>query len=520
MLAVKRFPTTGLLFLLGLIYIGPLSPTLAVPARNPSATLTVIGQDPDPLVLELEQLESQISAHAKAVSLEDAISQGLEANPQLLQAFNVIQQYEWQLIAAQRLWYPTLKLINGTPFAGVQWTSFVQNYPTSLTQPPAYNSTGQQSAFQPAAAISWNAIDATRQPNINAASKSLNQQKFLFNVSARNLVLQIQQAYFRVQSNKQLIDSFKQIYTINKLQLSMLEAQKSIGMATVLDVESSRAQLFLQLNQLVGYTRDFIDQTASLAALMALPDGTLAVPSQRAELWGEWNQSEQQTIQQARLQREEILANLAAAEAAKWSAISSIRSYLPTVQLVANASLVSNAGTQTYSYGGANTSQSPTTISNSTASIGLGFTWSIFDGGIQAANAQAAKALARQQSAQAANTELEVMQQVRSSYGQLRSSRIALSSAQQAYRSAELAQQASRARFSAGVGDITSVVQNIQQLSQAAVQVSEATLSYNNALALLYRYSSTWPPTVQSSIELRLKNLRVAPAAMPSTARP
>jgi hypothetical protein len=32
----------------------------------------------------------------------------------------------------------------------------------------------------------------------------------------------------------------------------MLDAQRTIGMTTVLDVEVTRSQLFVQLNQLVG----------------------------------------------------------------------------------------------------------------------------------------------------------------------------------------------------------------------------------------------------------------------------
>ena len=80
--------------------------------------------DPAILVKELARLEAQITNQAKPVTLDEAISTGISTNPQLLQAFSAIQQYEWQLIAAQRQWYPTIQLSNGTPFAGIQWTSF------------------------------------------------------------------------------------------------------------------------------------------------------------------------------------------------------------------------------------------------------------------------------------------------------------------------------------------------------------------------------------------------------------
>lgn len=505
--------------LLGSIELFLGTPTLAA-GHNPATAVSAEVADSALLVKELAQLEEEIAAKARSVSLQEAISTGLRANPQLLQAFSAIQQYEWQLIAAQRQWYPTLQLNNGTPFAGFQWTSFSQNYPqTSPTAPPLYSNNSSLTAFQPGAVINWNVIDPSRQPNINAASESLRQQKLLFDVSARNLILDIQQAYYAVQSTQQLIESYRNIYAINRKQLTMIEAQRSIGMATVLDVEGTRSQLFIQLNKLVAYTRAYIDQTATLAAAMALPDGTLATPSERAAVRGEWSLPLQQTIKQARHQREEILASLAAAKAARWNALAAIRSYWPVFQLVANGSVVANNGVQTYSYGGAS-SQTSTSLVNGTASIGLGFTWSIFDGGIQVANAEAARAQSREQEAQAASSELIAMQQVRSSYGQLTTSRVALSSAQQAYRSAELAHQASRARFAVGVGDITSLVQTIQQMSQAAEQVAEAIQSYNNALGQLYRYSATWPPLSQADVQQRLKQLRVSPTPIPSDARP
>ena len=515
--ALADWLNLGILGLLvGLIDLGMILPVHA--DKKNSRMARSEASDPSLLVKELAQLEAQINKPAMHVTLEEAISTGIRANPQLLQAFGAIQQYEWQLIAAQRQWYPTVQLSNGTPFAGIQWSSFSQNYSsTSPTAPPQYSNSSLLSAFQPGVNISWNAINPTRQPNINAASQSLKQQKFLFDVSTRSLILNIQQSYYALQSSQQLINSFRRIYEINVEQLSMIEAQLSIGMTTVLDVESTRSQLFSQLNQLVGYTQAYIDQSASLAQAMALPEGVLVAPSEPAGLAGNWTMTLQETVNQARRQREEILANLAAAEAARWTGVAAMRSYLPTVQLVGTGSLIANSGNQRNTGSSSNIN---TTIRNGTASIGVGFTWSIFDGGVQAANALASNAQARQQSAQAASTELQAMQEVRSSYGQLLTARIALRSAQQAYHSAQLAQEASRARFAVGVGDITSVVQTIQQLSQASEQVSEAILSYNTALAQLYRYTAIWPPHTQGVVQQRLQNLRSSPVSASMPAQP
>lgn len=473
------------------------------------------------LVAELKELQAEIKAEARSLSLEEAITLGLQRNPELLQAFSAIQQFEWQLIAAQRRWHPTLQLQNGSPFIGSSWQTFVSNnYATpaeQLNQPRRQSLKTRQLVVRPGALASWNVIDPTRQPNINAAASSLQQQKYLFDVSARNLILTIQEAYHALQSSQKLIESFQEIYRINKTQLEILEARKSIGMATVLDVEQTRSQLFAQLNELIDYTHNYITQAVTLAEALALPRGQLAIPSEQAKPQQPWPLPLQDTVTRAVEQREEILASLAAAEAADWAGVSALRSYLPVFSLLAAGDLYGWNG-----YQNVPVSEDPgNSYSRSrqwSTAVGMGFSWSIFDGGIQAANAQAARAQARQQSAQAATTELQVIQQVRSSYGQMRTARVAVNGAREAYRSAQLAQEAAWARFAVGVGDITSVVQTIQQLSQAAQQQAQAVLSYNNAVSQLYRYSATWPGESEQAVEQRIKSMRINPQRVDVTA--
>jgi len=475
--------------------------------------------DPAELVQELEQLQQEISRRARPVSMEEAVALSLQNNPQLTAAFSTIQSFEWQLIAAQRQWYPTAQLSNGNPFVGYSWATFVgNNYGGGRAgfnslQPSGQSATTSRNAqFQPGMTLSWNFIAPTRQPNINAASESLRQQKYLFDVSARNLVLNTQQFYFSIQSSQQLIDSFQQIFAINKQQLQILEARKSIGMVTVLDVQQTKSQLFASLNELVLYTRNYMQQAAQLASDLALPDDALAIPSESARLYGQWLLDLQKTIQQASQNREEVLAFLAAAEASDWKSTAAIRSYLPVFSLQANGAFLGTNG-----YNGIPGSFDPSnssTFRNWNAAAGIGFTWSIFDGGIQAASAQALKAEAREQRSQAAATELQVTQQVRSSYAQMQTARIGVKSAQQAFESAQIAQEASRARFAVGVGDITSVVQTIQQLSTSAIQLSQATLLYNTAIAELYRYSATWPADAETELDQRLQRMRRPTAAV------
>ena len=466
------------------------------------------------IVSELKKLQDEIKSKARPISLAAAVATGLQNNPELIRTYSTIQKFEWELIAVKRQWFPTLQLQNGNPFFGVSWNTYViDNYGASSKQlqeleqsrKQAYKS--EQTVIQPGVIASWNFIDPTRQPNINAAESALAQQKFLFDVSARNLILDIEKTYFSLQSTRQLIYSFQQIYAINKDQLDILEAQKDIGMVTVLELEQTRSQLFSELNQLIFYTRNYINQAADLAQALALPRDQLAIPADIAGLQGKWELPLDDTISVALKQREEILSSLAAAESAEWSAVAAIRSYLPVFSLIASGNL--------YGWNGYESVLVPEDPGRSyernrdwSAAVGIGFNWSIFDGGVQAANSQAARAQSRQQRAQAASTEFQVVKQVRSSYGQMQTALVAVESAEQAYRSAQIAQEASRARFAVGIGDITSVVQTIEQLSRATRQRSEAILGYNNAISELYRYSATWPAETQQELQGRVKLMR------------
>ena len=478
---------------------------------------------PQELLDQLESLQAQIESRAVKVSLQEAVAQGVANNPSLAEQFAQLQGQEWALIQAQRKWNPTFSLRGSNPFVGYNWGTFVANNYAQIkpyqgkdwrqikrATPQQYQAkqAQQQQQFQVgvSAVLQWSFLDATRQPAINSAQSSLEQQKLLFDNAARQLVLSLQQAYFQIQNNKQLIDSFKQIYDINKQQLDMLEARKSIGMVTVAEVEQQRSSLYIQLTQLVAYMRNYISATAQLSQLMALPGDALAVPLEPASPQGSWDKSLDVTVQNALQYREDILAYSAEAEAYRWTGISNMKTYLPVFSLMGTGGFQGNNGyPQTYL--GIDPGRTYYTNRQWTANVGIGFNWQ-FDGGLNAALAQQNFAQSRNALALKAKTEDQVVSEVRSAYGQMQTSAIAIKAARQSYQSAELAQAAARARFEVGVGDITAVVQAINQLSQSSQQIANSILNYNNSIAQLYRYSATWPVTARQEVEERVHSLR------------
>ena len=141
----------------------------------------------------------------------------------------------------------------------------------------------------------------------------------------------------------------------------------------------------------------------------------------------------------------------------------------------------------------------------------VNFRWNIFDGGINAATAQSQMAQSRNSLATKALNQNQAVKEVRSSYGKMKTAKVGIDSARLALQSAELAQVAARTRFEVGVGDITDVVQATTAVSSASQDYSGQILKYNNAVVELYRYSATWPESVQAEVDARINSLRANP---------
>lgn len=496
-------------------------PAFSVPSQEADFGTSDIERQADDLLAKLKQLESKVDASSQKISLNDAIELGIRNSPDLISTFRSIQQYEWQLIAAKRKWYPTLEFENGTPFYGLSATTYIQKYYNSEREtvssdpgsepdtPSTLDDFTTTSTFQPGMSFTWSFIDPTRQPDINAASEALRQQKLLFDVSARNLILDIQTAYYSLQSTRQLIREFSKIYDINRRQLEIIRARYNIRQVTVLDLAQTQTQLFNQLNQLIAYTKKYISESAQLTKLLGMPSDTLVLPDEDARLYQDWTLPLVDTIERAAELREETLASLAAAESAQWSGLSKMNAYLPVFQVVGYGSLELQSGVINGIPGlnDYNTEQE-SLLKYWDGAIGLGFSWLLFDGGIEAADAKSSYAEAEQERSLAQSKRLQSIEQVRSSYGAYRTSSVAVDAARLAYKSALKAQEAARARFEIGLGDMTTIVQTIEQLGTSSQQLSEAILAYNTSVAQLYRYSATWPGGSDQLVRQQEKQLR------------
>lgn len=470
---------------------------------------------PIPLAAELLQSLSQLRAQLRDRSvrsdLTGAIEQSLLHNPQLAESYSRIQQAQWELVAVRRQWYPTLNAAAGGPAGGL-WgygTTSSRVSEASDTLALQRDVTINQQRVSPILNLGWTFFDLSRGSDINAAGESLRSQELLFNVAARNLVLQTQLAYFNLQEQEQLIASYEENLSATTSQVNEIEALFNAGNASIADVEQIRTQQYQTLSLLISTYLSLIDASASLAKLMALPPGQLVLPKDRLDLYGQWNLPLDATIQQAQSLREEIQSSLAQASSAGWRANALLQSYWPRLSLGAIGSYGYNElANNTLDRQTSSSSSITTRTSSWDGAVGLGFSWMIFDGGISAARSQSARALERQYKDTSEVQRLVITQEVEQAYASYETGRLTLLSSRQQVESARKAFTAIRERFNIGYADTTSVIQTLDQAIRAANAFARAQRQYNEAVAGLYRASAQWPDNTVALRDQRIDELR------------
>ena len=184
---------------------------------------------------QLKQLQEKLSERSERASLLEALEQSLLYNPELAFAYSQIQQREWTLIAVRRQWYPSLTAFGTGPNSGLlgYGSKRTRLSTTSSNLTREQQSFEQRSQVGMALNLSWTFFDPSRNSELNAATDVLRSQELLFNVSARNLALQTQLAYFSLQEQEQLIASYQRILAATTTRVNQVEALFNIGNVSI-----------------------------------------------------------------------------------------------------------------------------------------------------------------------------------------------------------------------------------------------------------------------------------------------
>jgi outer membrane protein TolC len=461
-------------------------------ASRESSFSSLVDQD-DPtsqaLLLQLEKLVAQIEKRASILSQNQALDQGLLNNPDLASAFYDIQGSEWDLIAARRSWYPALKASSNTQTLSGQPDILIgKNYVSTSTNPTDATIV-QLGSVAPGLILSWSFFDPTRRPAINQALSSVFAQRFLFDISARDLVLNLQVAYTNVQAESELAQRYLWLFGVTRQQVLAAERMVRKGRMTRSSLDQLHTEQRLQLSRLIDRYQQLFTASNALAALVAVPPGRMVLASSPLVLQKSWQQDLDSTIQQALAMREEIKQKLSLADRDRWAAIRAINGYLPAFGLTAG-------GAYEESQGLSNSSQTSTT------NIGLSFQWFLFDGGIKAADSTRLRSQSAGQLSAAARQRLLVTKEVMDAYNVYRTSELALQNTGTDFALSKKSVEDAVNLFAAK-RDVTTLVQVFNLYISAADRDVGSKRQFNTAIYGLYRYSALWPEGLSQTVAQR-----------------
>ena len=455
-----------------------------------------------------QEASDQLTRRAQSVTLRQAVQIGLLNNPALAKTYAELEGATWQARAIRREWWPSLTGNNPDPVA-VGWrndqaTVSRTDEATGVTRT---TSTDQRMlASAPRARLNWTFLDPTRTPRLKASLATQRARALAFDISARNLVLDIQSAYYKLQEIRDIREDYDRIYALTRQQIGQAKKLRKGGLDTQGDIDQLRAQLLQQLVQLIQIHEQEVIAANQLAYTLSLRPGELLLASERLEPQGSWANGLQPTIEEALALREEIKAGLANAESQNWLAKSLLSRYLPTVALVGQSQWITQSGSQTSR--GETAGSTKNSLNDGRNDVGLSFNWLFFDGGVNQAQS---KALQEQGNATLAATNderLAITLQVQNSYASYDGSRMVIDAAREQLRETRKSVDYAARTYNGTTIAATTFIQNIQLYLNASQAYKGSVRKYNVAIASLYRYSAQWPEESSQDLEERKKRLR------------
>jgi outer membrane protein TolC len=436
------------------------------------------------LINQAERLAFVLRQRQVRLGQAEALAQGLARNPDLGGAYQAIEGRAWTLIATRRSWFPSLQVVGST-------NALRSNEPMligrTLTLTDSSRGSSQQEQYTtagPGVVLNWSFFDARRPAAINQTLESLKAERFLFDIAARNLALNLQVAYTGVQAEAELLQRYEWLLQLTQRQLHTARALVLQGRLRRSAIDQLATEERLQLTRLLDRYQQLFLVSNSLTALVAGQPGQYVLASEPLALQSPWPLGLDATLAQALDLREEIKQKLTLASRDRWAATRAINGYLPVFGLVGVSTLSSKQFLNPEN-----------------------FRWTVFDGGILAAEATALKAQSAQQASDAESQKLLVSKEVMNAFAGFVTARLAVENTGGDFALARRSLEENAKEF-ASRGDVTTLIQGFNLYISAADKDVGAIRQFNNAVFGLYRTSALWPPGVPEQISARRQQLR------------
>jgi outer membrane factor, OMF family len=369
--------------------------------------------------------------------------------------------------------------------------------------------------------LNYALLDFARTPTVKGARASLEQQRNTYANQLRSLQLQVSEAYYQLQQDEQLV----RVYDANlRNDLVILQDAldlKQAGLVPRLDVLRRRAIQAADEETLIQSLADRAVARRQLAVLLNLPTSVTPSPSDPIVVQPRWPLDLEASLLAAYRGNPELEAILATRTALAQQSQATAAGLLPKLTLFASgggSSSQTSLGDFTLGWGGCcgSTALPLSTTNGWDWSVGLTFTWLLFDAGTTAGQARAltkqAAATAQQYAASRNDIRLRIEQAFfnhEASLAKLSSARRGVAAALEAFRDVRL-------RYLTGLDNELNLSNTQDRLINSLVRRINATVNVNITYAKLLKELLPMPrdPNLPIQPQLQLQ-LSSSPATQP-----
>ena len=369
--------------------------------------------------------------------------------------------------------------------------------------------------------LNYALLDFARTPTVRAARASLEQQRNSYANQLRSLQLQVSEACYSLQQDEQLV----RVYDANlRNDMGILQDTldlKLAGLVPRLDVLRRRAIQAADEETLIQALADRAVARRQLAVLLNLPANVTLTPSDPIVVQPRWPLDLEASLLAAYRGNQELEAILATRTALAQQSQATAAGLLPKLSLFASGGgSSSQTSLSNFDLGGGgccgSTALPLSTTSGSDWSVGLTFTWLLFDAGTTAGQARAltkqAEATAQQYAASRNDIRLRIEQAFfnhEASLAKLSSARRGVAAALEAFRDVRL-------RYVTGLDSELNLSNTQDRLINSLVRRINATVNVNITYAKLLKELLPMPrdPNLPIQPQLQLQ-LSSSPATQP-----
>ena len=460
---------------------------------------------------QLAEIRSDFQKRSQEFSLEDATYYAIANNSTIQAAYKGVQSEQWNAISDKRLWWPTVSgagpmgditRIPTLPLVGQRYSSLRGgSFSTSTTSSQTTQSFTVLDSLTPGIQARWTFFNLSRGAKINSSTESAKAEELLFNLSARDLVLDIHRDYYKLYSIRQYLGDLERDYSINLAQLveSERKYETNRSLKNLNAIQQTKSTLYSQLEELIQQHVYLIEAATKLSSNMGLPLGKLARPASNFELrpLGSWPLELMPTIEHALSHREEIKIAKTRAKSTSYLATSLKYSYIPQLSLYGYAGYTSQSGingmSDTNKYNGSY-------LYGPEANIGLKINWH-FDGTVAAAKAKSLEYQAKKFLAEAKSHEDKIEAEAATAFAKYTTAKMTLDTSSAALSNSLNARETNMQLYKQDQISSSSYSTAASAAAIASRSYNKAIFNYNNSISELYRYTSIWPSGISKTLD-------------------